>query len=251
MQKGFSFLETTIVITIIAGLFTVILSARKQLANYEIKQINIHLQEYKIALQNFYNIYEQIVGDTNFAYNVFADQYCDDNQHHFADIRGCNGNNNQNFDIFQQQDAREAILAWYHLYKAGLVIFNNRNDAYNLDFTVESSNNCHNKVIYHIDYNIPPLKMRQAGVFISKIVQNKQKIQAFLVNLAGFDCKIANYQGIFTVKEAHYIDTKYDNGQAKTGNFILEDKQCLDGDNYNLAYKKSDCKLFYNFILNN
>jgi Tfp pilus assembly protein PilE len=251
VQKGFSFLEITIVIIIISCLFSVVLSARTQVASYEIKKINTHLQEYKLALQSFYNIYGQIAGDTNLGHSFFADQYCSDSNSHFANIRGCNGNNNQSFNIFNNQDKRESILAWYHLYKAGFVIFNNRNDAYNLDFAEPNlSNDCNGKLTYNIENNIPPLKIRQAGVFISKIIKNKQNIQASLINLSGFNCDIQNYQGIFSIKEAQYIDRKYDDGKALTGNFILENKQCLNNDNYNLAYKKSDCKLSYNFILN-
>ena len=251
MRKAFSLLELAIVITIIGFIFSIIISFKYIISNFQIKHTITSLYEYKLGFIEFYRSYQEIPGDSKKGYNFFADKYCTDLSYHSLNNRGCNGNGNSIMNFTKDIDSREIILAWYHLYKAGFLNFNNKNDAYNLDYHDPIFyNKCKNKLSYNISYNIPSLKIRKAGIFIDKITANNNNIKIFLSLLKGNSCNIKEYSGIFTIKEIINIDLKYDDGNPQTGNISLESDICYYNKEYNNLYKKDDCKINYNFNLN-
>ena len=244
-------MELAVVIIVIGLIFFTILSFKYVVSNYEIKQTMAHLHEYKLAFTEFYRIYQEIPGDSKKAYNFFTDKYCANLPYHSLNNRGCNGNGNSFIDFVKDIDGREIILAWYHLYKAGLISFNNRNDAYNQDYYDPIFyNKCKNKLSYNISNNIPPLKMRRAGVFIDKISNQDNNTKIFLSLLRGHSCNIKEYLGIFTIDEVINVDLKYDDSNPQTGNISLESYICYNNKGYNNQYQKDDCKINYNFNLN-
>ena len=243
MKKAFSLLEISIALTIISAILVITLNGQKALNNYEIKHISSQIEEYANALKAFYDIYQQIPGDSSNGYNLFGDKYCSNKINSAAYDSGCNGNGNGNMDLARDEkniDARETILAWYHLYKAEIVKFNNQNQIFN------SSNPRCQKFNIEIGKNIPPLKIRNAGILISKYQNNAAGDSITLHIIKGQDCYPDSYSGIFTLAELSIIDKKYDNEDIASGNMVSTHQACL---NPQRSYISSNCDLSYSFIL--
>ena len=118
--------------------------------------------------------------------------------------------------------------SWYHLYKAGFIIFDNHN---NMNWLNEHGPGrkifgCHN-TIQNIGYNVPDLKLRDVGIIVLKYdgVGDTHIIDLSLKKELA--CKFDEYIGAFTPRELAYIDKKYDNGNITSGTLKTLTEDCI------------------------
>ena len=253
MRKAFSLLELSIVIVIIAIILSASLNIRNITSNYEIRHVMSELNNYKNIFEVFYNIYKDIPGDINRGYKLFGDKNCTNHINSAIYNQGCNGNHNQkiNSKILNSTDGRESILAWYHLYQAELIKFNNNNDMNLNNKNVIGGNRmqCNNATVQHIGYNIPMLKIRRVGILIDQynLLDNGYFQISFVVK-KGIACEVKDYLGVFNIMEIEGIDRKYDNENINSGNIKVTNSEC--NDSFNKSKKDKICDLQYNTIIN-
>jgi prepilin-type N-terminal cleavage/methylation domain-containing protein len=239
-SKGFTIIELSIAIIIISVLLSISIVSRNIIENHELKKIYSNLAEYENSIKAFNQIYENIPGDMIKGYDLFADENCKNSINNKLNIKGCNGDDNKKINFIDQQDqaVRETILAWYHLYKADLISFNNNNQMRN------SQSKCANNIaIAETGYNIPALNFRDLGIYIEKKDAKKNVFSLILKRTES--CNFKNNFSAFRLKELKELDLKFDNGLERSGNITYqcrkEVRNC--GFSYNFAV---DSELYIN-----
>lgn len=252
MKRAFSLFELSIVLIVVSIILAVIFNMRNFVSNYEIKHIMSELDEYKNSFKSFYQIYNDIPGDMNRGYKLFGGSHCTNHTNNVANNTGCNGNKNHYMDYDSNRnntDARETILAWYHLYKAEFISFNNNNDMNfnNKNASEDEVMQC-GAIVQNIGYNVPALKIRDAGILITKLnmIENDYKYQISLSLKKGVACSLNNYMGVFRASEMDVIDRKYDNNNLSSGNISTTSNECLQ---HNIRDEHLYCDLLYQTII--
>ncbi len=254
MQKAFSLIELSIVIVIISVIMTIGLKSSEIVKNYELKRIMALTEEYENGFKAFYQIYNVVPGDTNKGYNLFADNNCIDVVI-ASNKKGCNGDDDGIIDISESThntDHYESILAFYHLFKAKLIAYDNNND---LNIANSSGNNnissCNNKIVFNSEVNVPALGLRNSLLLLYKLSSN----DISLLVSSGLACNISDFSGVFTVEELLSLERKYDDNLPESGmiqtlanSTVGSSNLCFVGADYNLALAKvKSCNLIYKF----
>jgi len=253
MKKAFSLIELSIVVAIIALLLTVGLSAGKVVKQYELKRIVAMTESYANSFRAFYDIYKVTPGDTDQGYNLFnhtdSDTNCEDERINAAKPKGCNGDNDGTVSsLGSAGDAAESILAYYHLFKADLISYNNKNDI-NINNVSGGGglSGCDDKSILSPGVNIPLLNIRNSGVYLVSI---DSFTTTQLEVAAGAACSMGAMIQVFSPTELSALDRKYDNSVADTGLITARGASCKSGANYLVVQGEGNvCSLQYNFEL--
>lgn len=253
MKKAFSLIELSIVIIIISVLLTIGFKSSEIVKNYEIKRVLAVTQEYENSLKAFYQFYNVTAGDTNNGYKLFADDNCLD-EVISSTAKGCNGDADGVIDLTeatQTTDSYESILAFYHLFKAKLIAFDNNNDLNLANVTANNNlSDCTGETVFNSAVNIPALGIRNSALFIYKLAAN----DISLMISSGDHCSLSSLKGVFTVEELMALETKYDDGLPESG--LIQTNAattiCFSGTAYDLSKGTTKlCNLIYKFDFTN
>ena len=261
LQRAFSLIELAIVLAVISILITLGITSQSIVKNYEIKKVMNIMNDYANASKAYYQIYNVLPGDSDQGHRLFGDSICTNNTINDSNS-GCNGDADQQADIYATgADSNELILAYYQLYRAELLKFNNQNiqNIDNVDFD-SSAVNCSSIPVQRTAHNIPALGIRDAGVFLEYIYgddgaggsitdSEHNSIRFFVAK--GLGCTASSWNPVFSAEEMAAIDHKYDNGIYNSGNIWSEESSCSDTA-YKISEKNiSSCYLRYKVFLAN
>lgn len=199
MQKksGFTLVEMSIVLVVIAIIASAITGGAYLLSDYRLKVIINEQNYYKTAIGGFLYQYGQLPGDFNAASIVWPT--CD------ATPSNCNGNNDgviARQNTLQYTD--ESSRAWQHLYLGGYI--EQQMSGYH---NVATQNN--------IGVNVPASKFPAVGWYIEYEIPGGTTRNTNLLIIGGFVFGSFNYASFLTPFQAQKIDQKVDDGKPFTG----------------------------------
>jgi prepilin-type N-terminal cleavage/methylation domain-containing protein len=117
MNRGFSLVELSISVVIIAFIVAGISAGSGLVERSKINRIIAQNQEIESAYNAFKITHNAIAGDFKYAFATFGSASCTNASVH-SDVNGCNGDGNNNFSGATN---REGMLFWKHLAAAGLI----------------------------------------------------------------------------------------------------------------------------------
>ena len=216
-NKGFTLIELSmslIIITLLVGLATTAISViqsaedRKVIADYNF---------YKTAINNFKLQYNQFPGDFTGASSYWSGSS-------ICPSSNCNGNGN---GIIEYVGANltndESLRAWQHLVFAGFVSANHTG-LKTSDFSSLSNPKYYNGTrstsnLNIIGLNVPPSQIVSAGwAFYQYKAYSNNVINSLIFGAAKSGS--LNDGPAITTRSAFSIDTKIDDGSARTGNVL-------------------------------
>ena len=231
-NRGFSLIELSIVITVIAILMTILIAANKTVKGYEIKKIFENIIKYQNAANAFNSLYKTVPGDMNNATTLLSSA-------------SANGNNDGAINGSSVDNSKEMILFWNHIYHAGLISMNN-----NLEYNISNTgryegtiSGCSNAVPVP-GFNVPYLGLRNLGVNVSLA----SSIFTYSIGLP-IACAAFN-KGSVTTIEMQMLDDKYDDGLSNNGAIRATESDCLNSTRYKTSTSKVRCLMTYNFKIN-
>ncbi|KKB96091.1 hypothetical protein SZ25_00833 [Candidatus Arcanobacter lacustris] len=196
-KQGFSLLEISVVLSIIALLVSAIAVSKNMLANARARTVVSEIGSFNTAIIAFQNIYNYLPGDFPGAYVVWGSS-CN------ATAANCNGNGD---GIITQTDGtvattNEGVKFWQHLYLAGLLV--GYNSGYGSGYMA-------------IGTNIPASNYNNIMGYFA------QTNYLLLAALGGSGNTTSPYQyydyGVVNNMDLFNIDSKIDDGIASTGIF--------------------------------
>jgi prepilin-type N-terminal cleavage/methylation domain-containing protein len=197
-SSGFTLVELAIVITIIAIVIAGILSGQTMIQNARLISVYDDINKFTTAFNSFRDSYRAIPGDLG---NLPG-----------ASFNG--GGTNRNDGIIQAtpafnsgaNQATESILAWQHLFIAGL---NDFNPIFSASADISITNEA--------TRNVPVSKIQGAGYLILNDGVNGAST-ALKINVVQFGVAAGAGQGpILSGEDALFLDTKYDDGVPNNG----------------------------------
>jgi prepilin-type N-terminal cleavage/methylation domain-containing protein len=222
MQKkttGFTLIELSIVIVIIGLIVAGVLGGQQLVKEAKLRGVIADVKKYKVASNSFFLQYDHIAGDITNAQDYFG-----------SSVRNGNGDN--------RIGTVEAIAAWEHLAKAGIIPGEYTGDP-------ESGN------YKSLGINVPNSNLSPDAGF-NFIYQNTLAANAieFASNVS---CNTGLNGKLLTNQEAYSIDVKIDDGTRSGKVYGLvgtEDGNCspsgcASGSNYDLDASGKECRLFF------
>ena len=242
-NKGFSLVEMSVVIVITSLIVAGTVSAKNIIYSAKIRTVLSEYQSHETAIKSFKDIFHKLPGDMDNAYSYWGAE-CD------SIASNCNGNNNSvvnwnaNSSGGKSRD-NETHRAWQHLYLAGMletpftgkVLGGDGDTAFATNTEMYFSQTGWGK--YFID-----------GTY--KLF-NSESPSNYII-LGSLDQNI--WYPMFSVKDAHNIDRKIDDGIANdgklfslTGGYTNPNTNCsqswrtnTSGENYNFSNLDSEVK---------
>lgn len=219
-QMGFTLVELSIVLVVVALIVGGVLFGRDLIRTAEIQGIISEVQQHKTAIFNFENQYLGLPGDLYNATDFWT-----------------TSNGNADGVI---ATATEGFLAWEHLSSSGLV-------AGSYDGT---------PTVCTIGTNAPASTFVPAGYYIGNTSDALDT--GITGNYLGFGAQRATTtcdNAVIRPEDAYYIDSKTDDGVASTGvvltNYGLDkvNTDCITGTSgthdYDLTDPESNCRIFF------
>lgn len=219
-RGGFTFLEMTAVLFIVAFIVGGIISAASLVKQAKITSIIKEANEWKNIYGSFKTRYNAIPGDMTDAYSYWnVKAGCTNNDVSIASS-GCNGDGNKQIGGITKF---ENVLAWQHLYLSGALKFNYVGVVDGLD----------NAVVGDINRNVPISSIKGGTWWLDYI--NLYGITSNTLTFARLsNGKVDN--GILKPSDAEKIDIKSDDGKPDSGEVIAIDgfnmpsgSDCVDG----------------------
>jgi len=219
-SSGFTFLEMTAVLFIIAFIIGGVVSSSHLIRQARLTSIIKEANEWKNIYGSFKTRYNAIPGDMPDAYSYWSSKStCTNNDINIASS-GCNGNGNKQIGGATKY---ENVLAWQHLYFSGALEFDYMG-------IVDGSDKA---VVGDLDRNVPISKIKGGTWWMDYIT-----LYGISSNTLTF-ARLSNGKvdhGILKPNEAELIDIKADDGNADTGEIISIDglnmpvgSDCVDG----------------------
>ncbi|MBA8667911.1 type II secretion system protein [Holosporaceae bacterium 'Namur'] len=231
-RKGFTLLETSIVLVIIALIFSLVTYAAGLIKQTQTKSLITELSQYQQIIEAFRTRYLALPGDFANAYYAFGDACA-------SSASDCNGNSNGIIEGNSTVNDVEALRAWQHLYLAGFL-----STAYPGIATVSGQSD--------IGVNIPPSAWPGAGIELNASATTQNGINGNAIQVAGFaSSSAAKSANIMTPLDAWNIDSKIDDGIGKKGKILGFNSgagtTCVGSDNltYNLNLTTKVCYIKY------
>jgi type II secretory pathway pseudopilin PulG len=242
-QKGFSILELTIVVLIIAALIGAIAGGGELIGASERNRLVGDIQKYSAAYRQFINKYESIPGDMYNAESVFGSANTDNGN---GDGVICPGNSpSEDCNPGQTGTQNETYLAWQHLGLANLI-----------NFTFSGTRS---SAVVVLGTDIPTGPYKNSGyrmyghapsgyASVSTMVLGK-------LDGGGSDGNQVD-EGVLTPQEAETLDKKIDDGQIQSGQFLSWNANtttgggCYTGSGpylYKYDNQDKDCMIYYKF----
>jgi prepilin-type N-terminal cleavage/methylation domain-containing protein len=228
-RNGFSLIEFSAVLVIIALLTGAIVSTNKLIRQAKLSSLVSEVINIRANYHKFNEKYGELPGDMSVAYNYFGDP-CDTTE------SNCNGDGDGEIDYGTGTVNEEALRAWQHLYLAGFSIFNASGTAVSGGVTV-------------IDTNVPKSAYGDSGYtlnYISSTIENA-------ISFGRQGAKFTN-GAVLTAADANIIDHKYDDGVSNLGDIIGGDVSgavsvCSTGGVYSIAVTQVIC--YMQFVMDN
>ncbi len=231
-KKGFTLLEMSMVLVVIALIFSLITYAGSLIKQSQAKSLIAELSQFQQMIQTFTTQYAALPGDFANAYNTFGSS-CS------TIASECNGNSNGIIEWNNSTTNIESLRAWQHLNLAGLL---------SIGFPGTTSTSGESD----IGVNIPASSWPGAGVelYVGAATQNGATGNA--IQIAGFTASSsANSANIMTPQDAWSIDMKIDDGIGQKGRILGFNTgtttSCVGTDNltYNLNVIQNICYIRY------
>ena len=206
-KNGFSLIELAIVLIVIAIIVMGIVQGSNLINNSKMTYISTQLNEYGVAIEQFYNIYGELPGDFTKAKETFCtdDSDCTEN----GDGDGFIGSGQNSSDIGVEP---ESMNAFQHLYLAGLSPFN-----------MKFLGNIGYKATGKIDETIYPKlrSIKNAFIFIESgdIGSRYNRNNRVAFGILDGEGKLNT---ILDVKTMYMYDIKTDDGKPLTGKVVTE-----------------------------
>ena len=202
-ESGFSFVELSIVMAIIALLTAGIMVGQAIIQSSKLRIIIVEMQTYEKAVLNFQEKYSGLPGDITNATSIFAS---------YPGI-AANGNGNSNgqiADVSSTGTALEILMVWQQLAYAGFIqgFYTGKNNGYKIGSDLPRSGyglNTGYLIVYPTVYYSEP---RSNVIIFGTVVPGA----------SGSDKVTAN--AALLPSEAFNIDTKLDDGLPTTGKII-------------------------------
>lgn len=244
-SRGFSLVEISIVIVLIAILISGVLTSRRIIKQSQLNSVVMDFSKFDVAVNSFMIKYGQLPGDFNEASEVWGTR-CS------ATATNCDGNNDGVIDANTGPNDVEIYRAWQHLKLAEILDLNlslsniglglgTGNQANLLENVPESrvygAGYCFNNAIY------------PTGFSYSSILSNVTKNY---IIFAGETTNSPLNNTILTPIDALYIDNLFDDGIPGTGKIIANASGCADLTNiataiYDTSSSSKSCLLAFEF----
>ena len=218
--SGFTFIEMTAVLFIIAFIIGGVVSSTHLIRQARITSIIKEANEWRNVYGSFKTRYNAIPGDMADAYSYWNSKSTCTNTDVNVTSSGCNGDGNKQIGGATKY---ENILSWYHLYLSGSLEFNYLGVVDGVD----------NAVVGDLDRNVPISKIKGGTWWMDYI-----DLYGITSNTLTF-ARLSNGNvdnGILKPNEAERIDIKADDGNADSGKILSIDGfnmpvggDCVDG----------------------
>jgi len=239
-KKGFTLVEISIVIIIIALIVAVVLAGKTIARQAQIRTIMSDINTASALVSSFRSQYGQLPGDLDKASQFWPD--CVDIGDHSCDG---DGNGGVSYDDYITPIVTESKRAWHHLELAGLI-----SQGHNGELTYP------NFIAKSLDAEISIRNLPYGGT-----QYHNSLIYGYPGNFGPRNARFG-FEGVLTGKEARLFDEKYDDGAATLGKllFILSPKDaeiqlsdnsyvtCFDSNNnFYLEDDVRSCQVMFNY----
>lgn len=249
MKRGFTLLELSVVLTVIALIIGGIMVGRDMLRSAKIQQIVSDLEKYKSAVDTFQAKYNSLPGDMSDATSVWGVRDATPANCITAastDALTCNGNGDGK--IAQSTGSNEAFRFWQHLANADLIVGNFSGVK---DGTATYSATANNSPTGGLDRGL--WFVMDWGTLNSN---NATDFDTQYDNYMAYGAPTANQfpsSSILTPAETYDIDKKIDDGKPGRGSLIARPyNTCTDAGNadaldasYDLLDSSIACMLMF------
>lgn len=258
-EAGFSILELSIAMIVIAIMISVSLKSIKIIDNIEVKAMMKKVTSYELAMQNFYDVYNSVPGDMSNASTLISSSVLN------------NGDGDLLTDIKSDD---QGIYAFEHMYYAEIINFN---PVYQASVPPDEILTCGADATFSATerlypaYNIPEALPDKASIAIHS--SDATGMNAFFYFVVGDNssCIFENeyfVSGVLTPKQMYELYMKFDgkmslpapianNGVVNVSNFnkiqaITDDSgDACSYDNLNGAINKRSCFFVYKGLFDN
>lgn len=233
-KGGFTLIEVSIVLIIIAILTAGIIIGSSMIENARIQSVINDISKFKTATIAFIEKYDAYPGDMPNATSYWPT--CDDTGE-AAPLSTCNGNGDRQID---RSSKREDYWVWYHLSLAGMIEAGLKGGGL-LPGTNSPSSKYGKVTGYRFFYN-------ETGTVGSGLVRYGHAIRL------GKDCTVSCgiRNGVISPLDAIQIDSRTDDGLANSGNMVSTNSKdlgtCISGGGGNFSYqtnKQTSCLIWF------
>lgn len=250
IATGFTLLELSIVLVVIGLLVGGVLVGRDLIHTAELRSVVTQIEKYDTAVMAFLLKYSCLPGDCPKAVELgLGDAACDPNDCGgllAIPHAGCNGNDD---GLLAQGGegpiCRETFNFWFHLREAGLI-----GDPVDGKSTMLDTDNGEPFLRPVYGRSAPVTKLSDTGVLVGSYNLHPYVPSSTTYYVLGQTQDTANNAPccFLTPAEAHYIDTKRDDGAPLSGKVVAPEwvlfTQCVASGAYNLAADNRRCYLF-------
>ncbi|MFN7038427.1 MAG: hypothetical protein ACK4OM_02510 [Alphaproteobacteria bacterium] len=199
--RAFTILELSISLIIITLLIVIMTTAVSLISSAENRKVISEYNMFQTAIINFKLQYNQLPGDMINASSYFSSSGCTGT----AGTAGtCNGNANGIIEYSGSTTSDESLRAWQHLTLSGF-----------LGNTYTGTRSSAN--VNTIGTNVPNSYIKQAGWAFQNIECYTNNIINSLI-FGAYNSSSLNDFPVLTTRDAYFIDSKIDDGSARTGN---------------------------------
>ena len=243
-KDGFTLLEISIVVTIVALLIGGVLVGRDMIRAAELRNISTEAGTLKSAIEMFHQQYGALPGDFRMAYQFWPAAGCTDSNV-VVDDAGCNGDGNG--QIYPAAWYKEGLRGWQHLGLANMI----QGD---YTGTRASSAVAANRCV--VGETIPRAEAVPAGwEYLDLLNHTSLGISRSGTAIAlGFPDNLCMGAGVVTPEEAYSLDSKIDDGIPLRGLLMANHTiaahrtgDCRDatGAAYTITNPARDCYLLW------
>ena len=202
-RAGFTLLELSIVLTIIALIVGGIMYGQELYRQSELRSVVTEFIELDTAITNFKTKYSALPGDMRDAWDYWQTMGCGANANPVttANPTGCNGDGNS------ELSEMEGVRAWQHMTLAQLIPGSYRGDFQDNPTTLIPGT------------HIPPSTIEGGGyMYYHRFVYDVRRKNLIGLGISGTTTNRSNLQtSVVSGPEAKDIDSKIDDGVANTG----------------------------------
>jgi prepilin-type N-terminal cleavage/methylation domain-containing protein len=236
-QRGFSLVEMSVVIVIVAVIAGSVLGGSALIEQAKLQAVISETGQYRIAFNSFSAKYDQFPGDFNGAVALWG-------------ATTANGNNNGQIEFKNSSNIYEEYRAWQHLAYAKMV------DAPYLGTATTS--------VTTVDVDVPKSKISGGGYFIGYGVFSLAEINSLVLGSpVATSASPILVNGVLTQLQAQEIDAKIDDGAPSSGSVRGKDgngsaaQACVvdpgsngvtSDDYYKLSVNTKDCTMAFRMM---